>query len=76
LWTEQWAKLYPEGSTSRAIIQGISDSYYLVNLVDNDFPKQTVLWEILDEVINDSAIQQNDSSSSDSGVDDKESFHY
>lgn len=28
----QWAKLYPEGSKSRALIDGIMDSYYLVNV--------------------------------------------
>jgi methylenetetrahydrofolate reductase (NADPH) len=63
LWTEQWAKLYPEGSTSRSIIEGISDSYYLVNLVDNDYPKDTILWQILDEMLGTSkqaAAQTND----------------
>ena len=38
LWTEQWAKLYETESLSRKIITDISDNYYLVNLVDNDFP--------------------------------------
>lgn len=28
----QWAKIYPEGSKSRALIEGIMDSYYLVNV--------------------------------------------
>jgi len=51
LWTEQWAKLYPEGSKSRQIIESIANSYYLVNLVDNDFPKETVLWEVLDKLL-------------------------
>lgn len=51
LWTEQWAKLYPEGSTSRQILEKIANNYYLVNLVDNDFPKETVLWEVLDKLL-------------------------
>lgn len=36
---------------SRQVIDAISDSYYLVNLVDNDYPKETVLWEILDQML-------------------------
>lgn len=51
LWTEQWAKLYPEGSKSRHILESIASNYYLVNLVDNDFPKDTVLWEVLDKLL-------------------------
>jgi len=51
LWEQNWASLYEENSTSREVITGISDTYYLVNLVDNDFPYPTVLWEILDEMI-------------------------
>lgn len=35
LWTEQWGKLYPESSRSRKLLEHISDTYYLVNLVDN-----------------------------------------
>lgn len=47
LWTEQWGKLYPEGSKSREILTRISETYYLVNLVDNDFMKDTCLWDLL-----------------------------
>jgi methylenetetrahydrofolate reductase (NADPH) len=39
LWMSQWAPLYPEGSPSRALIQEVHDSYYLVNCVDNDYVK-------------------------------------
>jgi hypothetical protein len=39
LWTEQWGKLYEPDSPSRHLIEHIADTYYLVNLVDNDFPK-------------------------------------
>jgi len=51
LWEENWASLYEENSTSREVIANISNSYYLVNMVDNDFPLPTVLWDILDEMI-------------------------
>lgn len=47
LWQEQWGKLYPEGSPSRDLLTRISESYYLVNLVDNDFPKESSLWDVL-----------------------------
>lgn len=47
LWREQWGKLYPEGSTSRKIINNIIDNYCLVNLVDNEYPLQTCLFEIV-----------------------------
>jgi len=50
LWTEQWGKLYEPDSASRKIIDGISESYYLVNLVDNDFPKGNCLWEVMDDM--------------------------
>ena len=50
LWHENWAKLYEEESTSRKIIDDISKSYYLVNLVDNDFPKGNCLWNALEDM--------------------------
>jgi len=50
LWTEQWGKLYEPDSASRKIIDGISESYYLVNLVDNDFPKGNCLWEVMEDM--------------------------
>jgi len=50
LWTEQWAKLYEPDTGSRKIIEGIAESYYLVNLVDNDFPKGNCLWEVVEDM--------------------------
>jgi methylenetetrahydrofolate reductase (NADPH) len=50
LWTEQWGKLYEPDSESRKIVDGISESYYLVNLVDNDFPKGNCLWEVMEDM--------------------------
>ncbi|XP_023243844.1 methylenetetrahydrofolate reductase-like [Centruroides sculpturatus] len=52
LWNEQWAKLYPEESTSRNLLNKISQTYYLVNLVDNDYPKGNCLWNILEDMFN------------------------
>jgi len=51
LWTEQWGKLYEADSPSRTIIDNISETYLLVNLVDNDFPKGNCLWEVLDDML-------------------------
>merc|ERR1719453_2239661 len=36
LWGE-WSSIYAEGSESRKLIESISDSYYLVNIVDDNF---------------------------------------
>lgn len=47
LWHEQWGKLYDEGSTSRRIIDDIAKDYFLVNLVDNDFPQPSCLFTIV-----------------------------
>lgn len=49
LWIEQWAKLYEEESPSRMIIQYIHDNYYLVNLVDNEFPLENCLWQVVED---------------------------
>lgn len=50
LWIEQWAKLYEEESPSRMIIQYIHDNYYLVNLVDNEFPLDNCLWQVVEDM--------------------------
>lgn len=50
LWIEQWAKLYEEESPSRMIIKYIHDNYFLVNLVDNDFPLDSCLWQVIDDM--------------------------
>lgn len=50
LWIEQWAKLYEDESPSRMIIQYIHDNYFLVNLVDNDFPLENCLWQVIDDI--------------------------
>ena len=50
LWHEQWAKLYEPGSESRKVLDSIRETYYLVNLVDNDFPRGNCLWNVLDDM--------------------------
>jgi len=37
LWLTQWASAYEEGSASRNVIKEIHDSYFLVNIVDENF---------------------------------------
>ncbi len=37
LWVTDWAERYPEDSPARAVLHGIHDSYYLVNIVENNF---------------------------------------
>lgn len=49
LWIEQWGKLYEEESPSRTIIQHIHDNYFLVNLVDNEFPLDSCLWQVVED---------------------------
>ena len=51
LWKETWGSLYEEGSKSRQVIDAIHDNYCLVNLVDNEFPKETCLWELVDQML-------------------------
>ncbi len=37
IWRTEWAALYDEGSTPRRLIEEIHDSYWLLNLVENDY---------------------------------------
>ena len=51
LWKHQWGSIYPENSKSREIIDTIHDTYYLVNLVDNDYVAGNRLFDILHIVL-------------------------
>jgi len=51
LWLEQWGCLYPESSHSRQVIKAIHNNYYLINLVDNDFPQPSVLFEVVHRML-------------------------
>ncbi|CAI8055832.1 Methylenetetrahydrofolate reductase, partial [Geodia barretti] len=46
LWGTHWASLYSPESTSHHIISHIQNTYYLVNLVDNDFVSGNVLFQV------------------------------
>lgn len=37
IWTKVWARMYPEDDSSRALLEQVKNSYYLVSLVDNDY---------------------------------------
>ena len=41
----QWAKLYDPESPTRQLIDGIMDSYYLVNVVHNDYKNPSAIFE-------------------------------
>jgi methylenetetrahydrofolate reductase (NADPH) len=51
LWDESWASLYPDDSQSRQVLKDVCNSYFLINLVDNDYMKETCLWDILNQVL-------------------------
>lgn len=51
LWKYFWGNFYFEGFQFRKIIDYIFDSYYLVNLVDNDFFKDFCLWRIVEQML-------------------------
>jgi len=37
IWRQEWGSLYPEDSVSRKVVEEIHDSYWLLNLVENDY---------------------------------------
>jgi len=51
LWVHKWGHNYPEDSESRKLIDSIHDTWYLVNLVDNDFVMGESLWEALNKTV-------------------------
>lgn len=51
LWKHHWGSIYPEKSKSREIIDAIHDTYYLINLVDNDYVSGNRLFDVLDIVL-------------------------
>ncbi len=36
-WLDQWAVIYGQGSTSFEFLKKLFDSFYLMNVVDNDY---------------------------------------
>ena len=47
LWINDWASIYNEKSDSYNLLHQIHDSYYLVNIVDNDFINGDMIKHIL-----------------------------
>ena len=47
LWLTDWATIYEKNSVSYKLIKEIHDSYYLVNIVDNDYVNGNI-FEIFD----------------------------
>lgn len=45
------ANIYPKDSTSRTVIQKIHDEFFLLNLVDNDYQKPVLIYELLEKVV-------------------------
>ena len=50
LWLSSWAAVYEEDSESRRLLQRIHDTYFLVNVVDNDYVDGDLLGFLLEAV--------------------------
>ncbi len=50
LWLTAWASIYPPESHSRKLIERICNTYFLVNVVDNDFIEGNI-WDVFREAI-------------------------
>ncbi|OAA66137.1 methylenetetrahydrofolate reductase 2 [Cordyceps fumosorosea ARSEF 2679] len=46
IWDE-WSRVYPRGSPSAALLGGVRDDYWLVNVIHHDFVDQQALWDLL-----------------------------
>ena len=51
LWQTHWGNLYPVGSKSQKMIEHFQNTYYLVNLVDNDYVQGNVLFKVVNDVL-------------------------
>jgi methylenetetrahydrofolate reductase (NADPH) len=51
IWIERWGNLYQPESESRKIIDLVANTYLLVNLVDNDYPRENCLFKLLQEMV-------------------------
>jgi len=47
LWKE-WAQIYPKNSSTRTLIEHVADTYYLTNIVHNDFQDENGIWRLFD----------------------------
>ncbi|KAL5615537.1 hypothetical protein BROUX41_005581 [Berkeleyomyces rouxiae] len=46
IWGE-WARVYPPGTASAKLLEGIRRDYYLVNVIHHDFVDPNALWQLL-----------------------------
>ena len=37
MWLSAWASVYPEGSQSKDLVQGIHDTFWHICMLDNDY---------------------------------------
>ena len=51
LWQTHWGNLYPPGSKSQKMIAHFLNTYYLVNLVDNDYVQGNILFQVVNDVL-------------------------
>lgn len=63
LWLDMWAEIYPPDSESRRLLQRVHDTFYLVNVVDNDF-QQGDLFAVFSELLSELEERQLDSRAS------------
>lgn len=50
MWSSEWSDLYPRDSEPHKTIEEVADTFYLVNIVDNDFIKSDI-FAIFQEII-------------------------
>lgn len=50
LWTSLWGSIYDQDSPSYKLIEHVRDTFFLVNVVDNDFV-QGDIWALFNEVL-------------------------
>lgn len=55
LWETQWGNAYEDGSVSRKLIKDIVDTYFLINIVDNNYISGNI-YAIFDKIIDGAAV--------------------
>lgn len=46
IWKE-WSAVYPRNSASRKLLQNVTETYWLVNIVHHEFMEPKALWDLL-----------------------------
>jgi len=55
LWASEWSDLYPKDSEPHKVIEEIANTFYLVNIVDNDFTQDNI-FGVFQEIIESEAL--------------------